>query len=122
MKNEILVFVDQSFPWLFPTTFAYAFLQNPTFRFIAQISVLMTIVYTLKFTIKRERPNHIDLYSFPSGHSALAWFIAWNINNPITYIWATFVSWSRVYFFHHWWTDVTYSILLSYWINFLFEG
>lgn len=122
MYNEILNFVDQSFPWLFPITFIYAFLQKPNIYFIYQIIVLMIIVFTLKTIIGRKRPNQKDHYSFPSGHSALAWFIAWNIHHPLTYLWAILVSWSRVYYFHHWWTDVIYSILLSYWINFLFEG
>ena len=122
MKNEILSLVDESFPWLFATTFAYAFFKNPTLHFIVQFILLMSIVFTLKTIIGRKRPNHKDHYSFPSGHSALAWFIAWNINHPITYLWARLVSWSRVYYFYHWWTDVFYSILLSYWINFLFEG
>ena len=122
MKNEILRLVDESFPWLFATTFAYAFFKNPTLHFIFQFIVLISVVFILKRIVGRERPNHKDHYSFPSGHSALAWFIAWNINHPITYLWAGLVSWSRVYYFYHWWTDVFYSILLSYWINFLFEG
>ena len=122
MQNKILKFVDQSFPWLFATSFVFAFLQNPTIRFIAQMVVLMAIVFLLKRGFGRERPNQKDHYSFPSGHSALAWFIAWNLNHPLAYIWAGLVSWSRVYYFHHWWSDVIYSILLSYWINFLFEG
>lgn len=122
MQNNILKFVDQSFPWLFSLTFAYAFLQNPTLQFIAQIIVLMAVVLVLKRIIGRKRPNKKDYYSFPSGHSALAWFIAWNLNHPLAYIWAILVSWSRVYYLHHWWSDVIYSVILSYWINFLFEG
>lgn len=69
--------------------------------------VLILVVHIIKICIQRERPDNSDHLSFPSGHSASAWFIVplydWN---PIVAIWATLISTSRVVLSRHYITDV----------------
>jgi membrane-associated phospholipid phosphatase len=72
----------------------------------------MAVVYILKPTIDRQRPNGGG-QSFPSGHSASAFAGAaflqrrygWGYGVP-AYAVATFVAWSRVDAKQHWTSDV----------------
>jgi membrane-associated phospholipid phosphatase len=109
-------------------------------------SVLVELVISegLKYAINRERPgdkypgiifpyNHSTHgYSFPSGHSSLAFSVAasvslaykkWYITAP-AYIWATTVGYSRIYLGVHYPSDVLAgaaigigSAYLSSWLN-----
>lgn len=69
--------------------------------------VLLGIVTIAKMLVGRERPDGSDRRSFPSGHSAMAWytvpFYGWN---PFVVAWAGLVSASRVVFMRHYTTDV----------------
>ncbi len=72
----------------------------------------MAVVYILKPTVDRTRPNG-GSESFPSGHSAAAFSGAsflqlrygWAYGLP-AYALATYVGWSRVYAKEHWTSDV----------------
>ncbi len=62
------------------------------------------ITYSLKYIIKKERPDHSDNHSFPSMHSALSFTAAtfiqrrygWKWGIP-AYLISTYVGWSRIY-------------------------
>lgn len=74
---------------------------------IPRFIVLLAVVYTLKLLSARERPDSTDLKSFPSGHAAVAWYLAGAYQfNPFVVAWATIVSYARVYARKHWPLDV----------------
>lgn len=106
--------VNQNFEWMALTLATYRFAYRPTETFFLKLGVVLTIVFALKYTVQRERPNGKDALSFPSGHSAIAWFLAWEYNHPLVYGWAAMVSYARVYEKYHWWSDVLFSIGLTY--------
>ena len=71
-----------------------------------------SVTYVLKYAINEERPDGDD-YSFPSGHSALAFSSAEFVRRRYGNRWglpayaaATFVGWSRVEADRHWPHDV----------------
>ena len=75
---------------------------------------LIGIVFGIKLLVKRKRPDGKDTLSFPSGHSAAAWFVvplySWN---PLVLLWALLVSISRVVLRRHYITDVLAGGLLG---------
>jgi membrane-associated phospholipid phosphatase len=81
---------------------------------------LLLLVYLIKITIKKPRPDHSDQLSFPSGHSATAWFFVvlyhWN---PIVVFWAISVTVSRVVLKKHDEVDVAAGTLLGILISML---
>ena len=62
------------------------------------------ITYALKYSIKKDRPDHSDRHSFPSMHTATSFAAAafiqrrygWKWGLP-AYVLSTYVGWSRVY-------------------------
>lgn len=65
----------------------------------------------LKYAVKEERPDHSNMHSFPSGHTAVAFTNAtflqrrygWKFGVP-AYAVAAYVGWGRVFSKkHHWW-------------------
>ena len=71
------------------------------------------VSYLLKFTVKKDRPDHSNRYSFPSAHTSLLFANAafvqrrygWKWGAP-AYVLASYVGWSRVYGRKHDWWDV----------------
>lgn len=121
LQETILRQIDITFEWVYPLLFIYTFINIYDLSYFIEFITLLLAVYSIKYTIQRERPNQKDNLSFPSGHTALVWFIVWKLPNPITITYALLVSYSRVYYLHHWWSDVFAGFILSYWINFLFQ-
>jgi len=113
--------LNQNFEWMFLVLATYRFAYHPTALFIQKLVTLIFVVYILKHTVRRWRPNRKDRLSFPSGHSALAWFLAWESQNPLIMAWAAMVSWARVKDHYHWWSDVIAGSAIAYFINFFFE-
>jgi len=71
------------------------------------------VTYSLKYTVKEERPNGEDDSSFPSGHTAITFAGAEFIRKEYGWAWgapayaaAAFVGWSRVATDDHWGHDV----------------
>lgn len=62
------------------------------------------ITYALKYSVRKERPDHSDHHSFPSMHTATSFAAAafiqrrygWQWGLP-AYIVSTYVGWSRIY-------------------------
>lgn len=119
----IWTLVNQHFEWMWITLATYRFAYRPTEHFLVKLSVTMGVVLALKYIIPRERPNRKNKHSFPSGHTALAWFLAWEYQHPLIFGWAAMVAYARVYESYHWWSDVLFSVGWTYWVhnNFLSE-
>ena len=71
------------------------------------------ITYALKYSIRKERPDHSDRHSFPSMHTATSFAAAAFIQRRYGWKWgipayalSTYVGWSRVYGKKHDWWDV----------------
>jgi membrane-associated phospholipid phosphatase len=121
LQETILRHIDLHFEWVYPLLFTYTFIIINDVSYFIEFITLLLAIYSIKYTVKKERPNQKDSLSFPSGHTALVWFIVWKLPNSITITYAILVSYSRVYYLHHWWSDVIAGLILSYWINFLFQ-
>lgn len=71
------------------------------------------VTYALKYLVKKERPDHSDNHSFPSMHTSTSFAAAafiqrrygWKWGLP-SYIFSTYVGWTRVYGKKHDWWDV----------------
>ena len=76
-------------------------------KMVFGLVILHVIVLALKTSVRKPRPNGTDNLSFPSGHSATAWFIAASYDyNPLIVAWATAAAASRVALKWHDYTDV----------------
>jgi hypothetical protein len=81
---------------------------------IRSVAIAELITESLKYTVRRERPDHSDTYSFPSGHSAdtMAFATAlerhfdWRFAVP-AYLFASYVAMSRLQLNVHYLSDVT---------------
>lgn len=110
-----------------------------SFKQIKNFFVGILIILILKNTIRRKRPfknykeiinydnRFFDEYSFPSGHSFTAFFIALAISCKIKHLFvknlviinAFIVSLSRVYLGVHYVSDVVFSLFLAkYLVNY----
>lgn len=73
----------------------------------------LATTYALKYIVKKDRPDHSDRLSFPSGHSMVSFTGAaflqrrygWKFGIP-AYALSTYVAWSRVYGQKHDYWDV----------------
>ena len=110
-----------------------------SFKQIKNFFVGILIILILKNTIRRKRPfknykeiinydnKFFDEYSFPSGHSFTAFFIALAISCKIKHLFvknlviinAFIVSLSRVYLGVHYVSDIVFSLFLAkYLVNY----
>ena len=134
LRSLAMVFAHSgdSWFWLLGLGLLWAFgnpaYQDLTIRFIAAIVVLAVLVMSIKFTIRRSRPEgdwgavyrKTDPHSFPSGHAARAAMIAmlallWC---PIVIglalaFWALLVSLARIAMGVHYPSDVLAGALLG---------
>lgn len=105
-----------------------AFWKRWAIVMLASISILAAVVMSLKFIIRRRRPEgnwgsiyrNTDPHSFPSGHAARAFLIAVLAMalGPaglaiVLWIWAPFVSLARVAMGVHYLSDVVAGAILG---------
>lgn len=82
--------------------------------------VLLFIVQLLKFSTHKLRPDGSDQYSFPSGHTAVAWYLVVMYDwHPLLFIWAVLISISRVVQKRHDALDVTVGAILGVLVPYL---
>jgi membrane-associated phospholipid phosphatase len=106
---DLLYIVDRTF---YPVA-ALAILFGGIWSIIGMCA-LGSVVHVLKVATKRERPNKKDDRSFPSGHSATAWFVAaFNNFHPLAVFWAVCVAASRVMLYKHFCDDVIAGAILG---------
>lgn len=87
--------------------------KKGTIKFIESFATSASIVFILKESIKKERPDNRGYSSFPSGHTAASFqgatFIqrryGWKFGVP-AYILATYTGLSRVYSKRHYFEDI----------------
>lgn len=78
------------------------------------IIFLWTLVLCMKSYFKVLRPDKSNNKSFPSGHSATAWYIATIYNfNPLLVTWAILVGISRIKARRHYLRDVIVGAILG---------
>ncbi len=73
----------------------------------------LAVTYILKYSIKKERPDHSNTHSFPSAHTSVAFqgasFIqrryGWKWGAP-AYLLSAYIGWGRTYAKKHDWWDV----------------
>ncbi|KAK3088137.1 hypothetical protein FSP39_015225 [Pinctada imbricata] len=124
-------------PWLLGTFILLLSLHKPEHieilmnLFIGLVCDLI-IIAVLKVIVQRERPNinrqdmfatiSIDNYSFPSGHTSRAVFLAFlfsekvNLEGPLLgliCLWAVFVTMSRVMLGRHHFSDVLFGVFVG---------
>jgi undecaprenyl-diphosphatase len=128
----ILAHSGDSWFWILGLILTWLLAEDPwkawSLRMLGMIIVLALIVTTLKFSIRRRRPEgewgaiyrNTDPHSFPSGHAArtallavlsLAWGPAW-LGISLT-IWAPLVSLARVAMGLHYLSDVIVGAILG---------
>jgi len=93
--------------------FTYALAQAYTLNY--------AIVTSIKYGVGRERPDHSNTQSFPSGHAADGFMIAAVIHNyygpkasVFGYTFATLLATSRLKIDKHWFSDVVTGAALGY--------
>lgn len=73
----------------------------------------LAITYALKYTVKKERPDHSSHHAFPSSHVSITFqgasFIqrryGWKWGAP-AYLLSAYIGWGRTYAKQHDWWDV----------------
>ena len=117
--------------------FSHSFWKQWAIVVLVGISILAVIVMSLKFIIRRRRPEgewggiyrNTDPHSFPSGHAARAFLIAVLASGfglgwlaLILWIWAPLVSLARVAMGVHYISDVVARFLVGIVMGSIFLG
>jgi membrane-associated phospholipid phosphatase len=96
-------------------------------QFVESMALALGSTFALKYTIREERPNHDDHYSFPSAHSSASFSSAeflrkrygWEYGSP-AYAVATFVAFSRVQAEQHYVHDLVAGAAIGIASSYLF--
>ena len=94
--------------------------QAPGNGFLSSQIVTQTFTQALKITVRRERPDHSDKHSFPSGHASATFasatvlqrHLGWKAALP-TYTIASYVAISRMHENRHHLSDVVFGAALG---------
>lgn len=80
------------------------------------VMLLLAVSVIKEFTLK-VRPDGSNMCSFPSGHTALAFYLARvSGGHPLAYAWATSIAWSRIALHRH---DI-YDVLMGGFVSTIF--
>ena len=133
LLRSVFAHSGDSWFWILGLILLWVFTDDPFWKkwavvLAGSISVLAVLVMSLKFLIRRRRPEgewggiyrNTDPHSFPSGHAARAFLIAiiatglgpaWG--GVILWIWAPLVSLARVAMGVHYASDVVAGMLVG---------
>jgi undecaprenyl-diphosphatase len=134
LRTMAVIFAHSGDSWfwgaglLFLWYFGYSFWKQWAIVILVGISVLAVLVMSLKFIIRRKRPEgewgaiyrNTDPHSFPSGHAARAFLIAVLASGMglgwlalFLWIWAPVVSLARVAMGVHYFSDIVAGFLVG---------
>jgi hypothetical protein len=98
-------------------------------EFYKSLGTTLAVTYTLKYSVKEERPNHEDNLSFPSGHSSTTFASASFIHMRygfkyaiLPYLAAIYTGYSRVDSQQHYTSDVVAGALIGIASSWLFTS
>lgn len=108
MALPMIELLDTMYPVVLTVLFIVHLSKRHAFVQCVGMLGLIGLVGALKMAVGKRRPNGADNESFPSGHAALAVYVAgmsrWN---PWVVSWAALASASRVMLRHHDVVDVS---------------
>jgi undecaprenyl-diphosphatase len=98
---------------------AYKKDKQNSIKFVAGSLILYCILEVLKIVTARPRPNALTNDSFPSRHTAMAFFATYFFKTDkkiqiLLYIWATLIALSRLILNLHWLSDVLVGSIIGY--------
>lgn len=98
----------------------YLFDRDNSYHHMRSLVAVTIIGNAMKFTFNRERPNRLDRFSLPSGHTYSAFATASSLHHTygwkvgaIAYPLAAIVGLSRITDDYHWLSDVTAGAVLG---------
>lgn len=98
----------------------YLFDRDNSYHHMRSLVAVTVIGGAMKFTFNRERPNQLDRFSLPSGHTYSAFATASSLQHTygwtvgaIAYPIAAIVGLSRITDDYHWLSDVTAGAVLG---------
>lgn len=110
----MLQLLDNMYPVILTVFFIVYISKRYAIVQCAGLLGLLGVVGALKRTVGKRRPNGVDNESFPSGHTALAVYVAGMARwNPWVVSWAAVVAASRVALRHHDVVDVSVGAALG---------
>jgi len=129
--NDGIEVAGDVFAYLLPATAAGLTLRykdgTGTLQLAESTALALGSTYALKYTIREDRPNHDDRYSFPSVHTSVSFSSAeflrtrygWECGIP-AYAVAAFVAFSRVQAKQHYVHDVLAGAVIGIGSSYLF--
>jgi undecaprenyl-diphosphatase len=127
LRPPAILLAHSADPWTsLAGLFLLWFFGDPTWKLLALVFIAGTlitagIVFTIKYTVRRQRPpgewgaiyRITNPHSFPSGHAArcmmlavLGWALAPAWLGWLLFIWAVLVAWARVGMGVHYLSDI----------------
>ena len=109
------------------STFIWQDGQKGTYQFSKALAGTLAVTYGLKLAINKERPNKENNYSFPSGHTSVAFASAafvqkrygWEYGIP-AYLLAGYVGYTRIKATKHDGVDVVAGAAIGVGMSYLF--
>lgn len=109
------------------STFIWQDGQKGTYQFSKTLTATLAVTYGLKLAINKERPNKENNYSFPSGHTSVAFASAafvqkrygWEYGIP-AYLLAGYVGYTRIEANKHDGVDVVAGAAIGIGMGYLF--
>ncbi|MEM9143816.1 MAG: phosphatase PAP2 family protein [Bacteroidota bacterium] len=101
--------------------------QKGALQFSKSLAGTLALSYALKLTVRKERPNGENNYSFPSGHTSVAFGSAaflqkrygWEVGIP-SYLLAGYVGYTRIRANKHDGWDVMAGAVIGFGMGYLF--
>jgi undecaprenyl-diphosphatase len=129
LANQFFIVVSFSI-FILTVLSMFVYFRKKNSLVLSQILLGVATVYViseiLKDIVLRSRPDASDLFSFPSRHAALAFFMVAirpvNIRYRFAlFAWALLISFSRIWLGLHWFSDVVAGAMVGLLTAYLFK-